>query len=287
MPSRLSVSGSLRARAVDRRYFRRERERGGHGHDGELGKAAGAPAEPDHPGRGAVGHLTGRAPVTPAAGQHREHRRAVPGTPARQAGPDAHDLAAELVPHDRALGMAARAVRSEPQRPQAVTRSSSSPGPGDGSGTATTSYRPSAPTTAARTTPPTGSDLAAAAAGRAAAAMSGGAHRRWRPALAVRLDRLDDRLPVFEGLVADLDVERGRVAELQHLHALRPGGVGVGGLGEDEEAVAGVQDPAAHVGLTGDDVVQAVGRVAVAGQPVARREAHVHEAEAVRSLALE
>src|SRR5215472_5273854 len=178
-------------------------------------------------------------------------------------------------------------VRSEPQRPQAVTRSSSSPGPGDGSGTATTSYRPSAPTTAARTTPPTGSDLAAAAAGRAAAAMSGGAHRRWRPALAVRLDRLDDRLPVFEGLVADLDVERGRVAELQHLHALRPGGVGVGRLGEDEEAVAGLQDPAAHVGLTGDDVVQAVGRVAVAGQPVARREAHVHEAEAVRSLALE
>src|SRR5215469_4598160 len=169
MPSRLSVSGSLRARAVDRRYFRRERERGGHGHDGELGKAAGAPAEPDHPGRGAVGHLTGRAPVTPAAGQHREHRRAVPGTPARQAGPDAHDLAAELVPHDRALGMAARAVRSEPQRPQAVTRSSSSPGPGDGSGTATTSYRPSAPTTAARTTPPAGSDLAAAAAERAAA----------------------------------------------------------------------------------------------------------------------
>src|SRR5215813_5141402 len=59
-------------------------------------------------------------------------------------------------------------VRSEPQRPQAVTRSSSSPGPGDESGTATTSYRPSAPTTAARTTPPTGSD-AATAAGRGAA----------------------------------------------------------------------------------------------------------------------
>src|SRR5262249_61290626 len=66
------------------------------------------------------------------------------------------------------VGMAARALRSEPQRPQAVTRSSSSPGPGDGSGTATTSYRPSAPTTAARTTPPTGSD-AATAAGRGAA----------------------------------------------------------------------------------------------------------------------
>src|SRR6266566_6975140 len=100
--------------------------------------------------------------------------------------------------------------------------------------------------------------------------MSGGAHRRRRPALAMRLYRLDNRLPVFESLVADLDVEGGRVAELQHLHALRPGGVGVGRLGEDEEAVAGLQDAAAHVRLAGDDVVEAITRVAVAGQPVAR-----------------
>src|SRR3954468_23006414 len=106
-----------------------------------------------------------------------------------------------------------------------------------------------------------------------------------RPALLVRLDRFDDRLPVSHRLVVELEVElRGR-AELEQLDAVRAGCVGVRRVRPDEEALAWFQHALAHMRLARDHVIEAVSVVAVPRQPITRREEHMHQAEAVGTLA--
>src|SRR3954464_10266453 len=67
------------------------------------------------------------------------------------------------------------------------------------------------------------------------------------PALLVRLDRLDDRLPVRHRFVVELEVELRRRAELEQLDAVGAGRVRVWRVRPDEETVAGLQDALAHV----------------------------------------
>ena len=81
------------------------------------------------------------------------------------------------------------------------------------------------------------------------------------PALALAANGLQGLVPERRVAGQELDVEVLGVAELEHLDAVRTGRIGVGSVAGDEETVACAQGEAA-----GDDVVEAIGVVAVTGQ---------------------
>jgi len=119
----------LYGNSLQRVDARREGKGARRGDDGQFGEPAADWAKPDQPGRGAVGHVSRLAPLAPAAGMHREHRRVHARAPLGGAGPGGDDLAAELMPHDRALRHghprldvgAAQAAGGDPQQQLART----------------------------------------------------------------------------------------------------------------------------------------------------------------------
>ena len=86
------------------------------------------------------------------------------------------------------------------------------------------------------------------------------------PALALAANGLQGLVPERRVAGQELDVEVLGVAELEHLDAVRTGRIGVGSVAGDEETVACAQGLGAQGEAAGDDVVEAIGVVAVTGQ---------------------
>src|SRR5580658_2508631 len=85
--------------------------------------------------------------------------------------------------------------------------------------------------------------------------------------------------PRILAIAPEANIEPVRVAELEHLDALRSRYVGVGNVGSNEESVAGAQSLAADLQAAADDVVQTIAAVRVDRQRIAAFEPNVGQAE--------